>query len=806
MAGAGRLRYNIVGMTRVRSFRSGGEKPVSSAGRIPAVFILVFVLGATGLAAGSFCPDDKKNAGTLIGYVLDYDSRRGIVDVRVTLVPVDGTAESERSVITDKGGAFVFRDLPEGAYTCRFDREGYFGKIVERIKVAAGVPARLEADLVRLPDPIREEVTVTAEAGRDKVSRTAGAVSIEGERLRQTPGSVDDVSRLVKSMTGLSQVNDLSNELIVRGGSPWENAFYIDQIPFFDINHFQTQGGSGGLIGLINASWVRSLNFYKGGFSASYGDRMSSVIEMAFREGERERLRGQIDLNIAGFGGGIEGPFLHGRGSFLLSVKRSYHDIITNLIGYGVAPRFGDVHFKAVADLGSRHRLEFLNVNADSLMAYDIERAVALGFTRALNYKTRQNTAGLCWYAGWSETYSSVTTLSWSSYRNIDELEDAVSKDALYLIDEKINIASLRHVGTFILGDRIRALFGFETRVEFYDFDNTYGESYNPYGDVLPEFVVRGDMRTTKAAAFTSVDWTPSRPVTISLGARVDHYSHNQSIEASPRLAVSWAIVPRFTIKAAAGIFRQAIPTTILGISAGTRDNRNPYAVHYLLGVSNEPADGLCWTLDVYDKQYRRFPLTPEEPDFPVLDSCVDYGLYRSFTTVTDDGRAYSRGLEFTLEKKPGGAWHGIVGLNLFRSRFRDILGRWRDRLNDNRYVVTMIGGLRLARRWNLGLRWDLAGGVPYTPFDLERSREFNTAVLDTAQPGAARYPDYSFVSLRADREFRFKTSVLLAYVSVLNALNRKNVARYYWDRISNNLGVIYQSPILPVFGLEYRF
>jgi len=800
------LRYNIAGMTRVRSFCSGGELSAAPAGRIPVIFTIVFVLGAAGLSAGTFGGGNVASAGTLTGYVLDYDSRRGIADVRVTLVMADWSAESERSAVTDRGGVFVFRDLPEGAYSCRFDREGYAGKTVERIKVAAGLPARLDVDLVRLPDPIHEEVTVTAEAGRDKVRQTAGATAIEGERLRQTPGSIDDVSRVIKSTAGLSQVNDLSNELIVRGGSPWENAFTVDHIPFYDINHFQTQGGSGGLVGFINASWVRRLNFYKGGFPASFGDRMSSVIEMAFREGERERIRGQVDLNTAGFGGGIEGPLFDGRGSFLLSAKRGYHDVITKLIGYGVAPRLGDIHFKAVADLGSRHRLELLEVNADSRMAFDIERAVSLGFTRDLNYKTRQNTVGLSWIAGWSDSYSSVTTLSWSIFRNVDELEDVISKDAVYLIDEATDIVSFRHAGTFVFSDRVRASVGLDARVESYDFDNTYGESYSLYGNVLPEFVVRGDLKTTKTAMFVNVDWTPSRPVTVSAGARIDHFSHNRSTEASPRLAVAWAVVPRFTVKAAAGVFRQAIPTALLGISAVTRENRNPYAVHYLLGLVHEPTDDIRWTLDLYDKSYHRLPLTPEEPDFPVFDSCLDYGIYRSFTIVTDDGRARSRGLELTLERRPGGIWHGIVGLSLFRSRFQDVLGRWRDRLNDNRYVLTVIGGVRLARRWNLGLRWDLAGGVPYTPFDLERSRELNAAILDTSRSDSGRYPDYSSVSVRADREFRFKTSVLLAYVSVLNALNRKNVCRYYWDRISNNPGLIYQSPIIPVFGLEYRF
>ncbi|MBN1939872.1 MAG: TonB-dependent receptor [Candidatus Aminicenantes bacterium] len=753
------------------------------------------------LPAAGTCP-----AGSIQGIVLDFDSRRGVENVRLTVRPEGMESAQGRTAVSGEGGAFAVPDLPAGVYACLFEREGYASRTIGGIRVSDGPPTRLEAELVRLPAPIREEVTVTAPAVAERVRRTTGAVTIDGERLRQTPGSVDDISRVLKSTVGLSQVNDFSNELIVRGGSPWENAFFIDGVPFYDINHFQSQGGAGGIVGYLNASWVRSMNFFKGGFPASFGDRMSSVIELAFREGEREKIRGQVDLNTAGFGGGIEGPILQGRGSFLVSAKRSYHDIIADIIGYGVAPRMGDVHFKAVADLGSRHRLELLDVNADSRMAFDIERAVTEGFTRGLNYKTRQNTFGLSWTAGWSESFSSVTTFSWSFFRNLDELEDVISKDAVFLIDETTHIVGLRHVGRLALGSRLRMSFGLEARTEIYDFNNTYGEAYSHAGTLLPEFVVRGDVRTAKTAVFASFDWTPAASLSFSLGARVDHFSHNRSTEASPRFSAAWEVFPRFTVKAAAGIFRQALPTAILGVSAGTRDNRNPWAGHILFGLSHELVSGFRWTLDLYDKSYRRMPLSPEEPDFPVLDSCVDYGIYRSFSVVTDDGLARSRGLELTLEKTPGGVWHGVVGLNLFRSRFQDALGRWRDRLNDNRYVLTVIGGLRLAKRWNLGLRFDLAGGVPYTPFDLERSREVNSAILDTSRTDAARYPDYISVSLRADREFRFRKSVLLAYISILNALDRENVARYYWDRIDNKPGAIPQTPILPVFGLEYRF
>jgi len=744
--------------------------------------------------------------GVLTGFVLDYESRRGIENVRVILPEAEDPGRAERSFVTGKGGAFEFRGLPSGVYSCLFERDGYAPRAAKNIRISGAAPVRLEVEMVRLPEPLREEITVTAEAGRDKVDQTAGAVSIEGERLRRTPGSVDDVSRIIKSTVGVSQVNDLSNELVVRGGSPWENGFSIDRIPFYDINHYQVQGGSGGLVGVINASWVRSLDFFKGGFPAAYGDRMSSVIEMAFREGERERVRGQIDLNTAGFGGGVEGPIFRGRGSFLFSVKRSYHNLITKMLGYGVAPRFGDVHFKAVVDLGARHRLELLNVNADSVLSYDAEKAVEMGFTRALNYKTYQNTAGLCWFAGWSDAFSTVTTLSWSRTRNANELLDSVTDSAAFLFDEVMNIAGLRHSGRLAVSDRLEVSFGFETKAEIYDFNNTYGSFVNPYAELIPKILVRGDLTVSKTGLFAGLDWRPVRPLTLSLGARLDRLSHNRTTEASPRLSAAWAVTPRLTLKAAAGLFRQAVPTAILGITPQTRTNRNPYAVHFLFGVSHDVSPLFRWTLDVYDKEYHRLPVTPEDPEFSVFDACLDYGVYRSFTTVNDNGLAYCRGLELVVEKKPGGTWHLLVGASLFRSRFRDALGRWRDRLNDNRYVLTVIGGLRLARKWNIGLRWDLAGGVPYTPYDIERSTALNAAVLDLDYLDSFRYPDYSSVSLRVDREFRFRTSVLLAYLSVLNLLDRENIARYYWNRVDNKQDIVPQAPILPVFGLEYRF
>ena len=188
------------------------------------------------------------------------------------------------------------------------------------------------------------------------------------------------------------------------------------------------------------------------------------------------------------------------------------------------------------------------------------------------------------------------------------------------------------------------------------------------------------------------------------------------------------------------------------------------------------------------------------------MDSVVSFNLYRSNEPLHDSGIAFSRGLEILFKKNLARDFYGTVSFSLFRSRFKNYDGYWTNRLHDNQYLLTAIGGYNTRNNWRFSIRCNLAGGVPYTPCNVKRSQEHNSWIIDETRINAKRYPPYISLNVRVDHQFKIKKSSLNVYLSILNVLNRKNILSYYWNKIDNELGTMYQAPILPMFGIDYTF
>ncbi|MCI0514816.1 hypothetical protein L0128_16500 [candidate division KSB1 bacterium] len=187
-------------------------------------------------------------------------------------------------------------------------------------------------------------------------------------------------------------------------------------------------------------------------------------------------------------------------------------------------------------------------------------------------------------------------------------------------------------------------------------------------------------------------------------------------------------------------------------------------------------------------------------------DAYYQEGFFFNHPHLTDNGRAVSRGIEIMLQKKLAEKLYGLVSGAYFTTRYQGLDGSWRNRAFDNRLILSAEGGYKPNSKWEFSGRWIYAGGRPYTPFNLTASEKLNRAVLDEQRINAIRFPAYHSLNLRFDRRFHFNHSNLIAYLSIWNAYNRKNIAQQYWNQFKRQPDRIYQWGLLPIFGLEYEF
>jgi hypothetical protein len=254
------------------------------------------------------------------------------------------------------------------------------------------------------------------------------------------------------------------------------------------------------------------------------------------------------------------------------------------------------------------------------------------------------------------------------------------------------------------------------------------------------------------------------------------------------------------------GRFRQFLPLILISQHAEFIKLNAPLADHYVLSVSQMLTENTRLTVEGYLKEYRRLPLDPAQPSLFVIDESNDQNGYLNHERLVASGKAFARGVELMVQKKLMEKLYGIISGSLFRARYQGFDGVWRDRIYNNRFIMTIEAGYKANSKWEFGMRWVFAGGAPYTPFDEAASSAARTGIYDERRVNSERLPDYHTLNLRVDRRFNFRKTNLIVYLSVANVYGRENVASYFWSEVENKKRTMNQWGMLPIFGVEFEY
>jgi hypothetical protein len=742
----------------------------------------------------------QESNGTIRGHIVHHLTHAPLSGVNVLL------DESVRGAASDLDGDFQIENIEPGIYNVSFEFVGFENVTKTDIIVK---PDRITFINAEMQESMLESETIEVSAGYFKKDETepVSAVDFNAEEIRRAPGSAGDISRFLKALPSAAQVADNANDMMVRGGSPMENGFLIDNIYIPNINHFPVQGASGGAIGMLNTDFIDDVKFYAGGFSAAYGDKLSSITEIKFRDGNYDEYDGQLDLSMAGVGGIIEGPLPMKKGSWFVSARRSYLDFIVDGLGLdGKVPQYGDVHAKLSLDINPKNKVTILDIYGWSAIGITKDEAVKDDNGSYGKQNNKQNTLGLNWSYFWNSSGYSNTSLSYSQNGSDDFWYDTDTGNPDQGNDYSESALRVRNRNFYQFNRSHKIEFGFEGSLNYSRF-NYYLKSYtNRLGNEIPEFEFDNRYNSSSAAVFTSYNFNLTQKWLASLGVRGDYHSFNKHSHLSPRLSLTWQATRRLTFTAASGVYYQQLPLFILSQEDSNHNLKDPKAIHFVTGMEYLLTKDSRVSIELYNKDYYDFPLDPSDPSLFVVDDGTSFHYFGKYENLVDNGRARTYGIEILFQKKLYKDFYGLIGGSWFRSRYKDYSGTWRNRDYDNRYLFTFSGGYRPGSKWEVSARWNYAGGVPYTPLNLELSQEYNTSIIDESKINSERKPAYHSLNLRFDRHFNFKKSTLTIYTSIWNAYNRKNIAAYYWDKDEKKQNAIYQWSFIPLLGFEYEF
>lgn len=777
----------------------------------------VFILGLT--AYGMAHAQDTTGTGSVAGHVTLDGQPLAFVTVCVI--------DSPRCVTSGDDGSFRIPDLRAGDYRLEITPPGQPSIISDAIDVHAGLTRQVDIVVPRL-DALRESVSVIATSLGPPPEAKTSAFLVSWATIFKSAGSLQDVSRYVQSLPGVVVgSNDFRNDIIVRGGSPLENLFIVDNIEVPNINSFANFASAGGTVSLLDAGVIRDVTFLTGGYPASFTNRASSVLQVVQREGDREGFHGRATVGFAGSGAIIEGPLRGGHGSWIVSARRSFLDFFTNDIGFGGVPVLYSVNAKVVLDVGRRDRLWVVNVAG-------LDR-IRLGRTEGtqpdeevfnfdIRYRGKRSAVGVNWQRvfgkgvgllGVTHSYASVSSTVKDLVRDgmpqqnvgVDDLiatsptvYSEGSGEAEWTVKYDLT-RTLGRLGTLQTGSTAKL---FRLR---YRMDSPFG-SDSPYaarGDAYP-IALRLRTSSPQTGAYLQLTSTPVKRLDATIGMRVDRYSYLDATRISPRASAQYAITPRLSATGAFGRYFQLPPFLFLASFAENRSLSPLRATHWVGGLKYAASPTTRVGVEVYRKTYGDYPVSRDVPSLSMANIGDTFNVREVLFPLVSAGHGLARGVELSAERVDTGTWWGQANLALSRAQHSGRDDVLRSGSFDYPVALNLTGGRRLSTKWELAGRATVLGGRPYTPFDPALSFVQRRGVYDLTQVNTVRAPAYARIDLRADRRFMFTTSELLVFVGVQNATNRRNFGGATWNRELNAQEANAQLGLFPLAGLEWRF
>ena len=749
-------------------------------------------------------PAQRAAVGVITGRVLEAVTEAPIAGATVRVV---GQSDATQS---DAGGRFILRGVRVGIVAIEVRRLG-FGPVVRGdIAVSPAKPAEVTVTL-RPIDVQLDVITVRPEAfpAQMPVSTPVSTQRYDAEEVRRQPGAQEDVLRAISIAPGVGVTSAGRNDIVVRGGAPFENLFVVDNIEVPNINHFGSQGSTGGPISLINIRFVESAALSAGGFGAKLGDRTSSATTLTLREGNRERLAGEVNVAATQVGAVLEGP-LGRNGSFLANVRQSYLDLLFKAIGLSFIPSYTDATVKATWRPSRRDAFSVLAIGARGTVTFDNSTDSArVNNSQVLAPAQDQYFSGLTWKRLIGRGVV-TTTLGRTWTRYVSAQRDSL----LVPIFESRSTEgenSLRTDVTLLAGRGVEV----ETGTIFKHasdlrYDATLAGFTRRDGTGAPQ-PLRVDTSFTawRNGSYVQAAWQATPRLRLSGGLRGDWYGFlDNAVRVAPRLSASYQLGAATTVSLAGGRYWQAPSYIWLVGDAGNASRLKPFRADQLVaGITRLVGSDLKVQFEVYGKRYGDYParrfrpvavLSPSGFDDATTD--IPFGLEPLESTGT--GTAY--GAEVFLQKKLGASpFYGQLSASVNRTRFAGIDGRDIRGAFDTPVLANGVLGWRPNARWEVATRLRAASGLPYTPF-VERGTLAGT--LDFARYNALRVPTFFAADLRVDRRFLIGNRQFIAFLDLQNFTGRANTTAPRWNPRLRRAELNESVGLLPSIGLNFEF
>ena len=752
---------------------------------------------------------------TISGYIKETQSQELLLGATVYIV------ELKTGTSANTYGFFSIT-VPKGEYTIKYSYVGYkteTKKIILDKNISLDISLSIGQEL--------EEIVVTA----DKINKQSedvrtSVISLPVQQIKEIPSFLGekDVLKVIQLMPGVQKGTEGQSGIYVRGGGPDQNLLILDDAPVYNAQHLF------GFFSVFNGDALRSVELIKGGFPARYGGRLSSVIDINMKDGNKEHYTGELGIGLVSSRAVLEGPIVKDKSSFLISGRRTYIDVLMMPItksqtdGVEAGYYFYDLNAKVNYDINKKNKLYL-----SGYFGRDIFYSKDEEFDMDYRMGWGNQTGTLRWNHQFNNKLFANTSIIYSKYNFFIDLEEEFD-DKKYILKYSSGIEDIGAKIDFNYYPTPKHTIYFGLASTYHEFTPRAIVIKNDY---MPDDIERDEIiGTVESGAYIEDLYKPFNRMQILGGLRYSHYMHNSKTYDmfEPRISTSYKLFDDFAVKASYAKMQQYIhllSNTGIGLPTdlwvpSTKDVEPQESWQIAGGIAKDfPNRNLSLTVEGYYKEMDNIIGYKEGANFMLFDETSSFDEINWQRMVTT-GRSWSYGAEILLQRKVGklSGWLGYT-LSWTKMKFPELnFGKEYWAKYDRRHDFSAVLIYNVNKKIKLGATWVYATGnamsLPLSEYSGEihnptpYNNYYSQSVILDEYPGRNQFrmDPYHRLDLNIQFNKKKKRGTRTWEISIYNVYNRKNPFFYYVNTNETETKVKQVSlfPILPSFSYSFNF
>ncbi len=749
---------------------------------------------------------------TVKGKIVDAQTGEALIGAHAILMNADSTI----GTVTNVQGDFRLLNVPVGRASFKFSYLGYENYTAAEIVIGSAKEVNLT---IRLTEALSQlnEIVITAE--KDNITpnnkiATVSARSFSVEETKRFPASISDPARMALSYAGVTNSDDESNEIIIRGNAPNQLLWRIEGVEVPDPNHFSEEGYSTGAISILNTNLLAKSDFFTGAFPAEYGNALSGVFDINLRNGNKDKREYAFQFGVLGADLTAEGPFKKEYGgSYLLNYRYSTLTLLNNIVDIadGSIPTFQDFSFKVNLPMGKKSNLSIWGIGGLSEDNTDEQNDGKFIYNEVFESKTYMSGATFSHsFEGGSKIESRVSLTGNSSdyIENETEIENGeFFSDSDILRNNAVRFSTdyskKFNAKTFIKTGVILSLLGYNVK--------TISIEKN-----VKDVQVDEKGTGTMLQAFVQAKHRFNNNLSGVFGVHASSFSINKHTVVEPRAGLEWYIDDRHTLSAGFGVHSRRMPLNQYFIK--TLDEHNNIitpnhhidlmqAIHYVIGYDWRVIKNGHVKVEAY---YQKLNKVAVVKDTQFTGAVSNGGLIDAELIDTGIGENY--GVELTFEKFFSKQYYFLVTASLFDAKYRASNNKWYNSAFNYNYTFNVVAGKEFTvgskQNNTIGINGKILsnGGKRGTPFDQSIYDETGRFSFDQSLRNTTQFDSYFRIDASIYYRLNRKKVAHRISLDLQNATDNLNVAFQFLSPKTGKLVTHYQLGLLPIINYKLEF